>query len=83
MDIKVCIGSSCHLKGSYDIVELLKKSISESGVEAKINLSGCFCLDKCNHSGVSIQVDDEVVTGVTTTDFPRFWQEKVIKKLQT
>ena len=65
MTILVCVGSSCHLKGSYDIIELMKDAIKKNNIEDKVTLKATFCLGKCGVAGVSIKVDDEIITGVT------------------
>ncbi len=62
--ISVCIGSSCHLKGSYDIIEALKALLAQKGLDQKVELNASFCLGHCI-DGVTIKVDDHIVTGVT------------------
>ena len=32
MVLKVCVGSSCHLRGSYDVIEEMKRLIKKYGV---------------------------------------------------
>ena len=81
MIIQVCVGSSCHLKGSPEIVELLQQAVTEYHLENEITLAGSFCIGKCNRIGVTIQVDDEVHVGVTKENFKEFFQENVLKKL--
>ena len=82
MTIKVCIGSSCHLKGSYEIVELLQKAVEEYHLEDQVTLAGSFCLGKCSQVGVTVQVDEEIYVGVTKEDFKEFLRENVLKKLK-
>ncbi len=82
MTIKVCIGSSCHLKGSYEIVELLQKAVEEYHLEEQVTLAGSFCLGKCSRVGVTVQVDDEIHVGVTKEDFKEFLRENILKKLK-
>lgn len=79
MEIKVCVGSSCHLRGSYDIINLMKAAIAEHQLDDTVNLSAAFCLGKCTR-GVSIKVDDEIVTGVSTENFNQIFDEYVLKK---
>jgi len=81
MTIKVCIGSSCHLKGSYEIVELLQKAVEKYQLEDRVTLAGSFCLGKCSRIGVTVQVDDDIHVGVTKEDFKEFLRENVLKKL--
>ena len=73
MIIQVCVGSSCHIKGSPEIVELLQKAVEEYHLENEITLAGSFCIGKCNRVGVTLQVDDEVYTGVTKETFREFF----------
>ena len=80
MIIQVCVGSSCHLKGSPEIVELLQKAVEQNHLEDEITLAGSFCIGKCNRVGVTIQVDDDVYTGITKENFKEFFQENVLSK---
>ncbi len=81
MIIQICVGSSCHLKGSAEIVQLMQKAVEEGHLERDITLAGSFCIGQCNRIGVTIQVDDQVYTGVTPAGFSEFWNENVLKKL--
>lgn len=78
MVIQICIGSSCHIKGSPEIVELLQKAIAENNLEDEITLAGNFCIGKCNRVGVTVQIDDNVHTGVTKENFKEFFKENVL-----
>ena len=79
--IQICIGSSCHLKGSEEIVELFQKYIAENNLQDKIVLTGAFCSGKCNRIGVTITVGDNVYTGITKETFRDFWNESVLPAL--
>mgnify|MGYP004482273391 CR=1 FL=1 len=70
MKVVVCIGSSCHIKGSRLVVERLQELIAEHGVGDKVDLSGTFCLGKCVQ-GVCVLVDGELysVSPDTVDDF--------------
>ena len=83
MVIQVCVGSSCHLKGSHEIVELLQKAVEEYHLEDEVTLSGSFCIGKCNRIGVTVQVDDDIHIGVTKENFKEFFKENVLNKLET
>ena len=78
MIIQICVGSSCHLKGSPEIVELLQKAVAEHQLDDEITLAGSFCIGKCNRTGVTVQVDDDVHTGITRENFKEFFKEKVL-----
>lgn len=82
MIVQVCIGSSCHLKGSFEIVQLLEKAVEKYGLQDDVTLAGSFCTGRCNRIGVTIQLDDETVTGVTPESFADFFQEHILKVLR-
>lgn len=78
MKITVCIGSSCHLKGSHLIVEELQHLIAENKLKNQIELEGDICKGNCQN-GISVTVDNELfsVTPDTTKDF--FTKEVLIR----
>ncbi len=84
--VSICVGSSCHLKGSERLVELFQNKIKEENLENDIVLSGSFCLGKCNRIGVTVSVgdgmDEEVIPGVTPEGFNVFWNEVILVKLK-
>ncbi len=68
--VTICVGSSCHLKGSRHIIDNLKKLIVDNGLEDKVDLAGTFCMGKCEQ-GVCVTVDGDFfsVTPATTEEF--------------
>ena len=80
--VQICVGSSCHIKGSQTIVELFQKAMSEHGVENDIVLSGSFCIGKCNRVGVTIQVNDDIHIGITPENFKEFFNEHILGALK-
>ena len=70
MKVTVCIGSSCHIKGSRQVVEQLQYLISENKLGDKVELGGTFCMGKCQQ-GVCVTVDDDFhsVTPETVVEF--------------
>ena len=81
--IQVCVGSSCHLKGSQDIVELLESAVAEYHVEDDVVLSGSFCIGKCNRVGVTVQVNDDIHVGVTRENFREFFKNHVLAVIES
>ena len=70
LKITVCIGSSCHIKGSRSVVEQLQYLIAENNLGDKVDLGGTFCMGKCQQ-GVCVAIGEEFfsVTPETVTDF--------------
>ncbi|MEE0102240.1 MAG: (2Fe-2S) ferredoxin domain-containing protein [Acutalibacteraceae bacterium] len=79
MKVYVCVGSSCHLRGSYDIINLMKERLEENGLADKVELSAAFCLGKCTE-GVSVKVDDEIICGVSKDNFDEMFNTYILQK---
>ena len=80
--VQVCVGSSCHLKGSGEIVELLESAIKEHGIEDDVVLTGSFCIGKCNRVGVTVQVNDDIHVGITTEKFREFFNKNILEVIK-
>ena len=76
--VQICVGSSCHLKGSPEIVQLFESAIAEHHIEEDVVLTGSFCIGKCNRVGVTVQVNDDVHVGVTPENFREFFKENIL-----
>ncbi len=79
MKVKVCIGSSCHVKGSHQVVKQLQQLIAENKLEDKVELAGTFCIGKCQQ-GVCVTVDEEFHS-VTPESAFNFFQENIKAKI--
>ena len=78
MKVTVCIGSSCHLKGSRQVVEGLQKLIADNGLKEKVELGGTFCIGNCR-KGVCVTVDDNVFS-VSPDTVEDFFKTEVLAK---
>ena len=76
MKITVCIGSSCHLKGSRQVVEQFQRLIAENGLKDRVELGGTFCMGRCQ-DGVCVTVDDKFFS-VTPDTVDDFFKENVL-----
>ena len=79
MKITVCIGSSCHLKGSRQIVEELQRLINENDLKDRVDLAGTFCMGKCQ-TGVNVTIDGEVFS-VSPDTVDSFFEKEVRPRL--
>ncbi len=79
MKIKVCIGSSCHLKGSKVVVERIQELVKENGLQNKIDLSGAFCMSKCQ-DGVCVSIDD-TIHSVKPEAIDVFFEREIMQKI--
>ena len=79
MEIYVCIGSSCHLKGSRQIVEGLQALVKEHGLEDKVEMGGRFCMGDCQN-GVCLTVDDQKFS-LKPEDVQTFFEKEILPKV--
>ena len=79
MKITVCIGSSCHIKGSRQVVEQLQYLIKKNDLGDKGELGGTFCMGKCQ-MGVCVTVDDEFYS-VSPETVDEFFNDTVMPRL--
>ena len=79
LKITVCIGSSCHIKGSRQVVGQLQKLIAEHNLGDKVELGGTFCMGKCQQ-GVCVTVNDSFHS-VTPETVEEFFAQEVLAKV--
>ena len=79
MKITVCIGSSCHLKGSRQVVEQLQYLIAENDLKEKIELGGTFCMGKCQ-KGVCVTVDNDFYS-LTPDTVDSFFEKDIMRRV--
>ena len=77
--ITVCIGSSCHIKGSRQVVSKLQQLIAAHDLGEKIELGGTFCMGHCQQ-GVCVTVDDEFHS-VSPETVEEFFNTAILAKL--
>lgn len=78
--ITVCIGSSCHIKGSRQIIEQLQYLIAKNNLGDKVELSGTFCMGQCQ-KGVCVKVNGELFS-LTPDSTDEFFNTNVLTKIK-
>jgi NADH:ubiquinone oxidoreductase subunit E len=79
--ITVCIGSSCHLKYSYDVVNELQRMISEKDLSEKVMIKASFCLGNCT-GAVCVKVNEGEIISVNRDNVENFFNEYIIKNIE-
>ena len=79
MKVTVCIGSSCHVKGSRQVVEQLQQLIDENNLADKVELAGTFCMSKCQQ-GVCVTIGEEFYS-VSPDTAVSFFEENIKAKV--
>ena len=78
MKITVCIGSSCHVKGSRQVVEGLQQLIAEHNLGDKVEIGGTFCMGQCQ-KGVCVAIEEQIFS-VTPDTIEEFFKQNVLGK---
>ncbi|MCR4431428.1 MAG: NAD(P)H-dependent oxidoreductase subunit E [Tepidanaerobacteraceae bacterium] len=75
--IRVCVGSSCHLKGSYDIIRELERLIRQHQLDQQVELKAQFCFGHCTKP-VSVKIDEKGPYSVDKDKVEDFFRQKVL-----
>jgi NADH:ubiquinone oxidoreductase subunit E len=59
VELTVCIGSACHLKGSYNVIQTFQQLIEEKSLHDRIVFKSGFCMKECRFPGVGVTLDGE------------------------
>ena len=79
LKVTVCIGSSCHIKGSRHVVEGVQKLIADNNLGDKVELAGTFCIGNCQQ-GVCVKVNEEFYS-VSPETVEEFFNKAVLAKV--
>ena len=81
LEITVCIGSSCHLKGSYGVIRALEELIARHGLEEQVELRAGFCLGWCTE-GVAMQVGERPVLNAREESMEEIFNQYVLPEVK-
>ena len=79
MKVTVCLGSSCHLKGSDRVVSRLEELIAEKGLSDRVELGGTFCIGKCL-KGVCVLIDGKPCS-VDPAETDAFFEAEILGRV--
>ena len=75
MKVTICIGSSCHIKGSRRVVEKFQELISKYELSDVVELGGTFCMGHCQE-GVCVTIDNEFYS-VSPENAESFFEKEI------
>ncbi|MFP4375067.1 MAG: [Fe-Fe] hydrogenase large subunit C-terminal domain-containing protein [Spirochaetaceae bacterium] len=64
VSVRVCVGTSCFLRGSQDLLTRFIHRVSDEGLDDLVDVNATFCSEQCN-LGPTVHIDDEVIHGAT------------------
>lgn len=80
LEVKVCVGSSCHIRGGAGTLKQLKALIEAHGLSDKVSLSADLCFEGCLQAP-NVVVGDTVFGGVTPDKVEKFFLENILPRL--
>lgn len=76
-NVKICIGTACHLKGSYNVIMCFQQMVEEYNLHDKVALSAMFCTGNCQR-GVCVKVNGTLYS-VKPETAQSFFEETVME----
>lgn len=80
-ELNVCIGSACHLKGSYNVIQVFQQLIEEHSLHVKLDFKGTFCMKECQNKGVSVTFDGQKYS-ITPEAAGEFFKNTILVKMK-
>ena len=77
MEITICVGSSCHIRGSHAFIDYLQKAIAAHQIEEQVVLKASFCIGYCSE-GINIKIDDERVVVSGLDDLKEIFEKRIV-----
>lgn len=77
IEVKVCVGSSCHIRGGTQTLKMLESLIESSGLSDKIDLRADLCLDNCLQAP-NVIVDGKLFGGITPDIAEEFFKKEIL-----
>ncbi|WP_010250213.1 (2Fe-2S) ferredoxin domain-containing protein [Acetivibrio cellulolyticus] len=78
LEVKICIGSSCHLKGSYNVIHEFQHLVEENSLHDKIDIKAKFCMKQCQNKGVAVEVCNKVY-GILPENAEEFFKNTILQ----
>ena len=76
VEVKVCVGSSCHMKGSYQVIKTFEELIKKNDLKDEVALKASFCMGQCQND-VSVDVDGKIYS-VSPETAHEFFEETIM-----
>lgn len=80
VEITVCVGSSCHIKGAHKYIEFLQKAIEAYQLEKRVILKACFCMGNCAE-GLNVKFDGQQVSFQSLDELKEEFEKQVVARM--
>ena len=76
VEVSVCVGSSCHMKGSYQVIKTFTELIKQNHLENIVTHKASFCMGKCLEA-IACTVNGEILTKVGFANAEQVFYEHI------
>jgi len=80
IDIGVCIGTNCYIKGSWKLLEGLAAELKRRGLSERFRVKARFCTGQCEN-GPNVVVGEKIIPAVDPTQAATFTDEHLVPLL--
>ena len=80
IDVGVCIGTNCYVKGSWKLLEGLAAELRRRGLSERFRVKARFCTGQCE-GGPNVVVGQKIIPGVDTSDAASFIDAHLVQLL--
>lgn len=82
IQITICVGSSCSVRGSEELAQALEELIAREGLSECVELVGSFCMGECSR-GVSVRVGSRQYREILPQNAEAFFMHEVLPLAKT
>ena len=79
--ISVCIGSACHLKGAYRVLDIFQKLVQENDCEVSVEVEGNFCQNRCTQ-GVVVKINEQILTNINVDNAEEIFRAYILRRIK-
>ena len=79
--LRVCIGTSCHLNGANNIIMTFQHLLEEYGLHDKVEMSAIFCDKTCSAQGVAVQFNEKTFR-ISSTEARQFFINTLMPEIK-
>lgn len=80
VQVKVCVGSSCHIRGGAKTLKVFKSLIESQDLFDRVELGADLCLDGCIKAP-NVVVDGTIYGGITPDKAETFFRDYILAKV--
>ncbi len=80
-ELSVCIGSSCHVRGSYNVIQTFTQCIERYALHDKVEFKSSFCMKQCDSGAVGVKFDGRRYS-IPSDKAEEFFIEEILPELK-